>query len=66
MQEINKMNEAQLQEKLVALRAEAGELNQQAAALKLSNVRSLRVVKKDIARVLTALTALKNQSTTQS
>lgn len=53
--ELKKLDTQKLQEKLAELRGKSRELNFSIANNQLKKVRDLRVIKKDIARILTIL-----------
>jgi ribosomal protein L29 len=55
--ELKKLDTQKLQEKLAELRGKSRELNFSIANNQLKKVRDLRVIKKDIARILTILNA---------
>lgn len=56
------MTEAQLQEKLAELRQSQNDMKRSHAAGELANPQTLTTARRDIARVMTALSALKSES----
>lgn len=61
IEELRKMSEGALQEKLVSLRQEGFNLRFQKATSQLENTARIRTVRKDIARAQTALGEMKRQ-----
>ncbi len=61
IKELNKLNIDELQEKLAELRNQTRELRFSIANNQMKKVRELRMVKKDIARVLTIINSKRQQ-----